>query len=86
MKRRLTRREKSKKIKQTTLTITFCILLCLCVGYAAFNTNLTMKAKGNIVKLIEKPVFEIKNKEASANERGYEIIIHYPKECENEYT
>lgn len=86
MKRRLTRREKNKKIKQTTLTITFCILLCLCVGYAVFNTNLTMKAKGNIVKLIEKPVFEIKNKEANANELGYEILIHYPKECENEYT
>lgn len=25
-----------------------CLLLCLCVGYAAFNTQISLKAKGNI--------------------------------------
>ncbi len=48
MRRRITRREKRKKSKQVIMISTICLLLILGVGYAAFQTNLSIKAKGNI--------------------------------------
>ena len=48
MRRRLTRREKNKRNKQIIMVSTICLLLVMGVGYAAFQTNLTLKAKGNI--------------------------------------
>ena len=48
MRRRLTRREKSKRNKQVIMVSTICLLIIMGVGYAAFNTSLTLKAKGNI--------------------------------------
>ena len=48
MQRRLTRREKNKRNKQIIMVSTVCILFIMVVGYAAFQTNLTLKAKGNI--------------------------------------
>ncbi len=62
MKKRLTRREKRRRNKKILITSTLCLLLCLCVGYAAFSTQLSLKAKGNIKErnaakqLIEKVV------------------------------
>lgn len=48
MRRRFTRKEKRRKSKQIITIATVCLLLILGVGYAAFQTNLTLKAKGNI--------------------------------------
>ena len=48
MRKRLTRREKNKRNRQIIMVSTICLLLILGVGYAAFNTQLSLKAKGNI--------------------------------------
>ena len=45
------RRRKLKKQKQMIIISSLCLLLCLCVGYAAFNTQISLKAKGNIKKV-----------------------------------
>ena len=45
------RRRKMKKQKQIVIISSICLVLCLCVGYAAFQTTLSMKAKGNIKEL-----------------------------------
>ena len=46
--RRLTRREKRSRNKKIVMISSLCLLLCLCVGYAAFSTQLSLRAKGNI--------------------------------------
>ena len=46
--RRLTRRQKGKRKKQIIMVLTICFLFVMVVGYAAFSTNLNLKAKGNI--------------------------------------
>ena len=43
------RRRQMKKQKQIIIISSLCLLLCLCVGYAAFNTQLSIRAKGNIL-------------------------------------
>ena len=43
------RRRKMKKQKRIIIVSSLCLLLCLCVGYAAFNTQLSIRAKGNIL-------------------------------------
>ena len=48
MRRRLTRREKNKRNKQVIMVPTICLLIIMGVGYAAFQTNLSITAKGNI--------------------------------------
>ena len=48
MRRRFTRKEKRRKSKQVIMISTVCLILILGVGYASFQTNLTLKAKGNI--------------------------------------
>lgn len=48
MKRRLTRKEKRKKNKQIIMA-SICLLVIMTCGYATFQTNLSLKAKGNIV-------------------------------------
>lgn len=45
------RKKRIKKQKKIFIISTLSLLLCLCVGYAAFQTNLSIMAKGNIVKL-----------------------------------
>ena len=45
------RRRKMKRQKQIIIISSLCLLLCLCVGYAAFNTQISLKAKGNIKKV-----------------------------------
>ena len=52
MRRRLTRREKNKRSKQIIMVSTICLLVVMVSGYAAFQTNLTLKAKGNIKEKI----------------------------------
>ena len=47
MKRRLTRKNKRRK-KQLIIFSTICLLLVMASGYAAFSTNLSLTAKGNI--------------------------------------
>ena len=42
-------RMRRKKQKKLIIVSSLSLLLFLCVGYAAFSTNLTLKAKGNIV-------------------------------------
>ena len=42
------RRRQMKKQKQIIIISSLCLLLCLCVGYAAFNTQLSIRAKGNV--------------------------------------
>lgn len=42
------RRRKMKRQKQIIIISSLCLLLCLCVGYAAFNTQISLKAKGNV--------------------------------------
>ena len=42
------RRRQMKKQKRIIIISSLCLLLCLCVGYAAFNTQLSLRAKGNI--------------------------------------
>ena len=46
--RRLTRRQKNKRKKQIIMISTICLLFVMVVGYAAFQTNLSITAKGNI--------------------------------------
>ena len=45
------RRRQMKKQKRIIIISSLCLLLCLCVGYAAFQTTLTLKAKGNIKEM-----------------------------------
>ena len=48
MRKRLTRKEKRNRNKKIVITGAICLLFCLCVGYAALNTELSIRAKGNI--------------------------------------
>ena len=48
MRRRLTRKIKNKRKKQIVIIFTICLLLVMGSGYAAFSTNLSITAKGNI--------------------------------------
>lgn len=50
MRRRLTRKEKRNKTKKILITTSVSFLFIMVVGYAAFNTQLSLKAKGNILK------------------------------------
>ena len=43
------RRRSLKKQKKIIIISSLCLLLCLCVGYAAFQTTLSIRAKGNII-------------------------------------
>ena len=43
------RRRQMKKQKRIIIISSLCLLLCLCVGYAAFQTTLSITAKGNII-------------------------------------
>ena len=47
-KRRLTRREKRSRRKKAIIISTLCLLFVMTAGYAAFQTNLSITAKGNI--------------------------------------
>ena len=42
------RRRNLKKQKKIIIISSLCLLLCLCVGYAAFSTQLSLRAKGNV--------------------------------------
>ena len=50
MKRRIRRKE--KKQKKIIITLSIFLILFLTVGYAAFQSNITLKAKGNIKEKI----------------------------------
>ena len=43
------RRRQMKKQKRIIIISSLCLLLCLCVGYAAFQTTLSIRAKGNVL-------------------------------------
>ena len=45
------RRRQMKKQKRIIIVSSLCLLLCLCVGYAAFQTTLSITAKGNIKEM-----------------------------------
>ena len=52
-------RHKRNKQKQIIIVSTISLLLLLTIGYAAFSTNLSLTAKGNIEQLVVmKPVME----------------------------
>lgn len=46
---RKTGRMRRKKQKRIIIISSMCLLFCLCVGYAAFNTQINLRAKGNII-------------------------------------
>ena len=48
MRRRIIRKVKAKRNKKIIVITLVGLLLILCVGYAAFSTNLSLTAKGNI--------------------------------------
>ena len=47
-KRRLTRKERRSKQKKVVIMSVLCLLFVMTAGYAAFQTNLSITAKGNI--------------------------------------
>ena len=49
------RKKKLDNQKKIIIIGSLCLLLCLCVGYAAFQTTISLKAKGNVK---EKPAAE----------------------------
>ena len=54
------RRRQMKKQKRIIIISSLCLLLCLCVGYAAFSTQLSIRAKGNVKKNpLEGPVTDV---------------------------
>ena len=54
------RRRQMKKQKRIIIISSLCLLLCLCVGYAAFQTTLSIRAKGNVKKNpLEGPVTDV---------------------------
>ncbi len=54
------RRRQMKKQKKIIIVGSLCLLLCLCVGYAAFQTQLSITAKGNVKKNpLEGPVTDV---------------------------
>ena len=42
------RRQKNRKQVRMVVGLSICLLLIMTVGYAAFSTNITLTAKGNI--------------------------------------
>lgn len=84
MRKRLTRREKGKRKKQIIMISTICLLFVMVVGYAAFNTSLTLKAKGNILSSgLTKPVFKYYG--MGDQYEGY-VSITFPEGCDEKYT
>lgn len=62
------RRRQMKKQKRIIIISSLCLLLCLCVGYAAFQTTLSITAKGNIKKNpLEGPVEDVITNLVSTN-------------------
>ena len=45
------RRRRNRKQVRVVIGLSICLLLIMTVGYAAFSTNLTLTAKGNIHNL-----------------------------------
>lgn len=52
-RRRLTRKEKRSRRKKAIIISSLCLLFVMTAGYAAFQTNLSITAKGNIKNLKE---------------------------------
>lgn len=84
------RRRKMRKQKQIIIISSLCLLLCLCVGYAAFSTQLSIRAKGNIKKNpLEGPVEEVITNLVESNpEEVYSVdnSIRYYGEDPNNYV
>lgn len=84
MRRRLTRRQKGKRNKQIIMISTICLLFVMVIGYAAFSTSLSLKAKGNILSSgMTKPVFEHYGIDEQYS--GY-VLITFPEGCDEKYT
>ena len=52
MRKRITRRDKRNRTKKIIITSMLCLLFVMVAGYAAFQTNLNITAKGNIKKIL----------------------------------
>ena len=50
MKKRWTRKTKNKRNKQIVLFGLISLVFLMVCGYAAFNTELSLRAKGNIIE------------------------------------
>ncbi len=50
MRKKLTRRKKRSKINKAIIVSAICLLFVITIGYAAFQTNLSITAKGNIIE------------------------------------
>lgn len=72
-RRRLTRREKRSKRKKAIIISTLCLLFVMTAGYAAFQTNLSITAKGTIK---QKPITieELKSKAVTSGDGLYADI------------
>ena len=77
MRYRKTRRKKHNKQIKVIIGCSFCFLFLMVVGYAAFNTNLNITAKGNIM---EKPYTEIGGIKVNIVTDGNGL---YEDECED---
>ncbi len=69
------RRRKNRKQVRMVVGLFICLLLMMSVGYAAFSTNLTLNAKGNILTTPEK-CFTVMD-----NGDGTGTITNYDKTC-----
>lgn len=63
------RRQKNKRQVRVIVGISICLLLIMTVGYAAFSTNLTLTAKGNIHNLVTSE--KLKNKVVTSGDGLY---------------
>ena len=76
--RRKIKRKKFLRPKKVILVTLFLSTVCISIGYAAFNTNINLSAKGNIYKTSDKCY------ETSDNGDGTVTITDYNKECGSE--
>ena len=76
--RRITRKVRRKR-KQIIVISSICLLLCLCVGYAAFGTQLSIRAKGNIKEKPHCMLGDIKVNTVTEGDGLYEDIYEEGK-------
>lgn len=64
------RQRENRKHVRVIISLSLCLLMIMTIGYAAFSTNLTLTAKGNIKTLIT--IDQLKNKSVTTGEGLYQ--------------
>ena len=67
------RRQKNRKQVRMVVGLSICLLLMMSVGYAAFSTNLTLNAKGNILTTPEECFTVTDNGDGTGTITNYDI-------------